>query len=117
MLGAVGAPTPDSTAMLVLSVTRPGSRATRRMSESRRPEVNATDRGMPPNTLERTLLREIDDLSARVRKLRSTGVVHDGNAIKALEAQARAKWDQLRSLRAGATNEAPPKPRYGGHYR
>lgn len=72
---------------------------------------------MPANDLERTLLREIDELSGRVRKLRSTGVVHDATAIKALEAQARAKWEQLRSLRAGAMNEAPPKPRHGGLYR
>jgi hypothetical protein len=98
-------------------VTRAEIVAARCISESRPSEVNATDHGMPANAPERTLLREIDELSGRVRKLRETGVVHDGNAIKALEAQARAKWDELRALRAGSMNEAPPKPRYGGHYR
>jgi hypothetical protein len=79
--------------------------------------VNATEHGMPASALERTLLSEIAELSGRVRKLRATGVVHDGAAIKALEAQARAKWDQLRSLRAGSMNEPPPTRRDGGLYR
>jgi hypothetical protein len=32
----------------------------------------------------------------------------EGSALQALEAQSRAKWDQLRVLRAGPANDIPP---------
>lgn len=72
---------------------------------------------MPADDSEQAILRGIDGLAERVRALRATGVVHDAAAIKALEGQARAKWDELRLLRAGPVAGELPKPRAGGHYR
>jgi hypothetical protein len=72
---------------------------------------------MPADDPEQAILRGIDGLTQRVRALRATGVVHDGAAIKALEAQVRAKWDELRLLRAGPVPGEIPRPHAGGHYR
>jgi hypothetical protein len=72
---------------------------------------------MPADGPEQALLRGIDGLAQRVRALRATGAVHDGAAIKALEGQVRAKWDELRLLRAGPVTGELPKPHAGGLYR
>lgn len=62
------------------------------------------------NDSEQRLLVEIGKIADRVRALRVPGVVHDGSQIKALETQSRAKWEQLRSLRAGPINPDLPPP-------
>ncbi len=50
---------------------------------------------------ERHLLDEIGGLVDRARHLRARDAVRNGSQIKSLEGQARAKWDELRLLRAG----------------
>jgi hypothetical protein len=63
------------------------------------------------NDTERRLIGEIGALADRVRALRRTGgTSYDGGQIQALEVQSRAKWEQLRSLRAGPVNIDPPAP-------
>ncbi len=52
-------------------------------------------------TGENALLREIGELSNRVRELRRGDGRHDPAQIKALEGQSRSKWEELRLLRAG----------------
>ncbi|MEX2226290.1 MAG: hypothetical protein WEB52_07575 [Dehalococcoidia bacterium] len=61
---------------------------------------------------EQALLKEIAALAARVRALRKPGVRQDGREIQGLEAQSRAKWGELRSLRAGAV-DAQSLERFG----
>lgn len=53
----------------------------------------ATDR-------ESELLKEIGALSDRVRGLRAASAAANGPQIKALEAQSRSKWEELRARRA-----------------
>ena len=63
------------------------------------------------NETERRLIDEIGGLADRVRALRRIGgASYDGGQIKALETQSRAKWEELRSLRAGPVNIDPPAP-------
>jgi hypothetical protein len=62
------------------------------------------------NETERRLLIDIGKIADKVRAIRSPGMVHDPSQIKALEAQSRAKWEQLRSLRAGPVNHELPPP-------
>lgn len=63
------------------------------------------------NDLERRLIDDIGGIADRVRELRRTGgTSYDGGQIKALEVQSRAKWEELRSLRAGPVNLDPPAP-------
>lgn len=74
---------------------------------------------------ERRLLTEIGGLFDRVRTLRAHDGVRaqhvagadNGTQIKALEAQARTKWEELRSLRAGPISRDLPPPNVGGMYR
>ena len=60
---------------------------------------------IPP--AERRLLVELGALSDRIRVLRAEGHPN-GTQIKPLEAQTSLKWQELRSLRAGALNAEPP---------
>ena len=55
----------------------------------------------PTQTGERALLREIGEISNRVRELRRGDGRHDPAQIKALEGESRSKWEELRLLRAG----------------
>ncbi len=55
----------------------------------------------PTPTGERALLREIGEISNRVRELRRGDGRHDPVQIKALEGESRSKWEELRLLRAG----------------
>jgi hypothetical protein len=59
------------------------------------------------HALEARLLGEIGGINDRVRALRSKPH-RDGAQIKALEGEARTKWEELRRLRAG-----PPSPDAG----
>jgi len=52
------------------------------------------------DTRETQLLREITGLSDRVRDLRARSAMANGTKIKALEQESRAKWAELRALRA-----------------
>jgi hypothetical protein len=61
---------------------------------------------------EKRLLSEIAVLAARIKATRKPGVRQEGGALQTLEAQSRAKWEQLRVLRAGPVNDFPPD-RYG----
>ena len=65
---------------------------------------------MATNETERRLLADIGRIADRVRAIRGPGVYHDGAAIKALETESRAKWEQLRTLRAGPINPDLPPP-------
>lgn len=62
------------------------------------------------------ILREIGALSDRVREMRRPEGRHDGTQIKALEAQSRAKWEELRLLRAGPVTSDLTSPRRRGLY-
>lgn len=62
------------------------------------------------------LLREIGAISDRVRELRKPEGRLDGTQIKALEAQSRAKWEELRLLRAGPVTSELTSPRRRGLY-
>jgi hypothetical protein len=64
---------------------------------------------------EAKLLREVGAISDRIRALRRKDAGLHGAQIKALEAESRLKWEQLRSLRAGPqTGEEPSSRR--SHY-
>ncbi len=65
---------------------------------------------------EQRLLREIAGISDRVHELRREGAVGQGVQIKALELESRAKWTEVRRLRA-SVNEGPPPPGDGMLYR
>jgi hypothetical protein len=62
------------------------------------------------------LLREIGAISDRVREMRRPDGHLDGAQIKALEAQSRAKWEELRLLRAGPVTAELTSPRRRGLY-
>ncbi|HEX5480459.1 MAG TPA: hypothetical protein VFY79_12145 [Dehalococcoidia bacterium] len=63
------------------------------------------------------LLREIGALADRVRELRASHRSGRSEQIKALEAESRAQWERLRSLRADPTGAELPSPTLGGLYR
>jgi hypothetical protein len=65
---------------------------------------------------ETEILREIGVLFERVRELRQPAGRLDGAQIKALEGQSRAKWEELRLLRAGPVIEDHSSPRRRGLY-
>ena len=58
------------------------------------------------------LIAEITNLADRIRAMRLPGASGETASIKALEAESRAKWDELRALRAGPVN-VDEIPRYG----
>jgi hypothetical protein len=60
---------------------------------------------------ERRILSEITRLANKIRESRRRGANRQSGEIEALEAATRAKWDELRLLRAGPVNNDPP-PRY-----
>jgi len=68
----------------------------------------------PPQ--ERQLLSDIGALSDRLRKLRSSGNL-DPAQIRAVEAQSRVKWEELRAMRAGPATGELTRPDPRGHYR
>jgi hypothetical protein len=74
------------------------------------------DRNTGPDDRQRRLLREIGGLSDRVRELRSTGAGRNSTQIKALEVQSRAKWQELRMLRAAPASVDPSMRSPGGRY-
>jgi len=63
---------------------------------------------------ERGLLLEIGGLADRLRQLRRAGAVANAAQIKVLTGDLRAKWEQLRRLRAPSVVEASLSRR--GHY-
>jgi hypothetical protein len=65
---------------------------------------------------ETEILREIGLLFERVRALRQPAGRLDGAQIKALEGQSRAKWEELRLLRAGPVVSEITSPRRRGLY-
>ncbi len=65
---------------------------------------------------EAEILREIGALFDRVRALRQPAGRLDGVQIKALEGQSRAKWEELRLLRAGPAVADLSSPRRRGLY-
>ena len=65
---------------------------------------------------EQGLLEEVGRLSDRIRVLRGRGAMNNGIQIKALEAEMRTKWGELRSMRAGPMNVELQAPRARGHY-
>ncbi len=60
------------------------------------------------------LVREIGELSDRVRRLRLTEPVRGKDEIHSLEKESLLKWTELRELRAGSINEDRPPPNLGG---
>jgi len=66
------------------------------------------DRSAPPKNPETQLLLEIGGLSDRVRGLRLQSAFQHSAQIKELEQKIRAKWADLRSLRATPSG-APPE--------
>lgn len=76
-----------------------------------------TDLGNKPSTdSERRLLGEISSLAERVRGLRSANAVRNDAQIKALTAQLRSKWDDMRALRAPSVNGDTYSRGRGGLY-
>ncbi len=67
-------------------------------------------------TQEQELLLVIGSLSDRLRRMRGDRRI-DSVEIKALEGQSRAKWEELRSMRAGPNVDADDVPRNRGSYR
>ena len=65
---------------------------------------------------ETEILQEIGALFERVRALRQPAGRLDGAQIKALEGQSRAKWEELRLLRAGPAVADITSPRRRGLY-
>jgi hypothetical protein len=57
------------------------------------------------------MLRDLGAISDRIRALREKNAGQHGAQIKALEAESRVKWEQLRSLRAGPPTNEPPENR------
>ncbi len=62
------------------------------------------------DTEQQRIINDIGAIADRVRAIRAPGMDHDGGQIKALEAQSRSKWDELRALRAGPINIDLPAP-------
>ncbi len=60
-----------------------------------------------PKNQETQLLREIGGLSDRVRGLRAQSAFEHGAQIKAIEQEMRAKWAELRTLRATPSGIPP----------
>jgi hypothetical protein len=61
-------------------------------------------RDTPTSDAERRLLGEINALADRLRGLRQSDAVRHDAQIKAMAAQLRSKWEDLRVMRA------PPPP-------
>lgn len=59
---------------------------------------------------------DIGALSDRLRKLRASPSL-DSAQVRALEAQTRVKWEELRAMRAGPANGELTRPDSRGHYR
>jgi hypothetical protein len=57
------------------------------------------------------MLHDLGAISDRIRALREKNAGQHGAQIKALEAESRIKWEQLRSLRAGDAPSEPPQSR------
>ena len=70
----------------------------------------------PVDPREAQILREIGGLFDRVRELRGSDGRLDGTQIKALEGESRAKWQELRLLRAGPVIADLSSPRRRGLY-
>ena len=70
-----------------------------------------------PSSPERKLLRQIGELADRVRALRAAPAPRDHQAIKSLEDQSRAKWQELRSIRGGSRAQEPPDLKRSSLYR
>ena len=66
---------------------------------------------------ERALLREIGVLHDKLRAMRASGAMARATEIKAIETQSRAKWEELRTVRARPVNGDLPEPTARGHYR
>lgn len=80
--------------------------------------MNERPRMSASNERGERILKEINKLSDQVRKLRGKSTSSNQETqIRHAEEQLRAKWHELRALRAGAAgNEGPParsRPRYG----
>ena len=63
------------------------------------------------------MLGEISSLAERVRGLRSANAVRNDTQIKALTAQLRSKWEEMRALRAPSVPGDHDSHRRGGLYR
>lgn len=68
------------------------------------------------NSQERQILTDIGALSDRLRKLRASSSL-DPAQIRAIEAQSRVKWEELRAMRAGPATGELTRPDPRGHYR
>jgi hypothetical protein len=86
------------------------------MNEHRIEPLTTTEK-LAKRDAERALLGEIGALSRRLRELRATSARPESVQVKALEGESRAKWQELRLLRAGPMNEGPSAPERRGHYR
>jgi hypothetical protein len=63
------------------------------------------------STEESRILRELAGIADKVRAIRSSSKAYNSDKIKALEAESRNKWTELRTLRAGPINlEELPTP-------
>ena len=56
---------------------------------------------------ELALLRELGTIAIRIRALRAHDAGHHITQVKALEAQVRLKWDEMRALRAAPVDDVP----------
>ncbi len=65
---------------------------------------------------QQTLLADIGILTDRLRQLRATPHL-DSTRVRALEAEARTKWAELRVARAGPIEGDMTRPDPKGHYR
>jgi len=65
---------------------------------------------------EQRILKDITKLANRMRAMRGAGTRYDAQAIRQLEEQSRAKWNELRALRAGPSNAEPPGRHRGARW-
>lgn len=70
----------------------------------------------PTTSPEAKLLADINKLADRVRELRRTNALRNDAQIKALTAQLRSKWDEMRALRAPAAVRDTTSHGRGGQY-
>lgn len=71
---------------------------------------------MISSTLERSLLRETEELVGQLRSQRSsaTGKREERRArVRELEAELAAKWAEIRRLRAGSVSLPVSRPKWG----
>ncbi len=102
--------------MLVEAQRRTSTPHRARLARSRTESVRSMNGRAFATEREQRLLREIAGISDRVHELRREGAVGQGVQIKALELESRAKWTEVRRLRA-SVNEGPPPPGDGMLYR